>query len=285
MNKEWAKNKNEELKRKIENDKKMLYDKILNADFLSQKEKRKLIKKFNKKDYGYIANCCEGECITRLIDCEEKERIRIKPLLDQLANVARKLDSYKCNSEPYNRYLDSNLMEFDGDIIITDPCYIMRSKHHGTIPMYENDWIESEYGFNMEKLGINNYMTRDTLYGDWSCTVYNTDTTEEIGEFCADAGLVSVINWDEVLKYNPDFDYHINKPWTVTLIKNFKGTVQFVVERKCGTYTKNDEHEFNGKLYNKEGTFWESFYVKVVGHGINTKTGEPINFKGFQTGL
>lgn len=262
MNKEWVKNKNEELKREIENDKKLLYDEILNADFLSGKEKKDLIKKFNKKDYRHIANCCEGECITSLIDCEEKERIRIKPLLDQLADVARKLDDYEYNSEPYNRYLDSEPMEFDGDIIVTDPCYIMRAKHHGTIPMYENDWEESEYGYNMEKLGIHNYMTRDTLYGDWSCTVYNTDTKEEIGEFCADAGIVSVINLDEVLKYNPDFDYHINKPWTTTLIKNFKGTVQFVVEMECGI-----------------------FKVKVIGNGIDKETGEPINFEGFQTGL
>ena len=95
MDKQWVENKNEELKREIEHDKKMLYDEILNADFLPGKEKKNLIKKFNKKDYGYITNCCEEECITRLIDCEEKERIRIKPLLDQLADVARKLDSYE----------------------------------------------------------------------------------------------------------------------------------------------------------------------------------------------
>lgn len=174
----------------------------------------------------------------------------------------RRIESCKCNRESYNELLDSEPMEFDGDIIITDPCYIMRAKHHGTIPMYENDWEESEYGYNMEKLGIHNYMTRDTLCGDWSCTVYNTDTKAEIGEFCADAGLISVINLDEVLKYNPDFDYHINKPWTTTLIKNFKGTVQFVVEMECGI-----------------------FNVKVIGNGIDKETGEPINFEGFQTGL
>lgn len=262
MNKEWVARKNEELKREIENGKKLLYDEILNADFLSGKEKNNLIQKNNEEDYGCIAICCEGEYIISLIDCEEKERIRIKPLLNQLADVARRLDGYQYNSEPYNRYLDSNPMVFDGDIIITDPCYIMRAEYHGTVPMHENDWHESEYGYNMEKLGIHNYMTRDTLCGDWSCTVYNTDTKAEIGEFCADAGLISVINLDEVLKYNPDFDYHINKPWTTTLIKNFKGTVQFVVEMECGI-----------------------FNVKVIGNGIDKETGEPINFEGFQTGL
>ena len=74
--------------------------------------------------------------------------------------------------------------------------------------------------------------------------------------------LVSVINLDEVLKYNPDFDYHINKPWTTTLVKNFKGTVQFVVEMECGI-----------------------FNVKVIGNGVDKENGEPINFEGLQTGL
>jgi hypothetical protein len=155
-------------------------------------------------------------------------------------------------------------MEFDGDIIITDPCYIIRAKHHGTKPLYEDDWNYCEYGDNMEALGINNYICRDTLYGDWSCTTYDLNTKEPIGEFCADAGMVAVFDLKEVLKYNPDFDYHLNKKWTTTLIKNFKGTVQFVVE---------EDHEY------------DDYEVKVIGHGVNKITGEPIDFVGQQTGL
>lgn len=41
MDKQWVENKNEELKREIEHDKKMLYDEILNAVFLLHKEKKK----------------------------------------------------------------------------------------------------------------------------------------------------------------------------------------------------------------------------------------------------
>ena len=33
------------------------------------------------------------------------------------------------------------------------------------------------------------------------------------------------------------------------------------------------------------GDKWEDFSVHVVGHGVNTKTGEPINFSSSQTGL
>lgn len=117
-------------------------------------------------------------------------------------------------------------MKFKGDIIITDPCYIIRAKHHGTVPITEDDWEACEYGVNMEALGIYNYLSSDTLYGDWSCTTFNSDTNEEIGEFCADAGMVSVFLLDEVLKYNPHFDYHLYRPWTTTLIKDFDGEIE-----------------------------------------------------------
>ena len=106
----------------------------------------------------------------------------------------------------------------------------------------------------------------------------NTDTKEPIGSFCADAGLVSVFLLDEVLKYNPDFDYHINKPWTTTLIKDFKGTVQMVVKREEGVYEDTTK-------YHTKGETWEDFSLEVVGHGINKVTGEPTNFVGIQTGL
>lgn len=162
-------------------------------------------------------------------------------------------------------------MEFDGDIIITDPCYIMNHNN-------KDDWSKSDYGDNMEALGIKHYLTRDTLYGDWSCTTFNSDTDGEIGEFCADAGLVSVFLLDEVLQYNPEFDYHINRPWTTTLIKDFKGIVEFVVKHIEGEYEETTE------WWNK-GDKYEDDEVQVVGHGINKVTGEPINFIGKQTGL
>ena len=177
------------------------------------------------------------------------------------------------NKNHLRRYLDIK-MEFDGDIIITDPCYIMREKNELT----ENDWAACDYGDNMEALGITHYMTRDTLYGDWSCTTFDTDTKEAIGEFCADAGLVSVFLLDEVLKYNPEFDYHLNREWTTTWIKDFKGTIEFVVKEikyLC---------DWDSTTY-KKGEEITDYALEVIGHGINKVTGEAINFVGKQTGL
>lgn len=132
-------------------------------------------------------------------------------------------------------------MKFKGDIIITDPCYICK----------DGDWNKCRFGKRMDILGIKNYICRGTIYGDWSCTTYNSKTNEVIGQFCADAGMVAVFLLDEVLKYNPDFDYHTKRPWTTTLIKDFDGEVDFEVV--------DDE-------------------VRVVGKG-------NINFVGLQTGL
>lgn len=114
-------------------------------------------------------------------------------------------------------------MYFKGDVIITDPCYIIRKENELT----EDDWEACGYGDYIEELGIKNYLCRDTIYGDWSCTTFRTENDEVLGEFCADAGLVAVFLLDEVLAYNPDFDYHVERPWTTTLIKDFDGEVYF----------------------------------------------------------
>jgi hypothetical protein len=121
-------------------------------------------------------------------------------------------------------------MRFDGTIIITDPCYVMRAEHHGTKPITENDWKSCEYGENMEALGFSkNYLTRDTICGDWSCTTYN-EFGRKIGEFCADAGLVSVFLLDDVLAYNPDFTKFMKEAKDcVTVIKDFHGDIDIIV--------------------------------------------------------
>lgn len=152
-------------------------------------------------------------------------------------------------------------MKFKGDIIITDPCYICK----------DGDWHRCNCGDNMEILGINTYICRDTIYGDWSCTTFDSDTKECIGEFCADAGMVAVFLLDEVLKYNPDFDYHIKRPWTTTFIKDFDGEVNFKVVHTEGKYEEDTEY------WNK-GDKWENDEVHVIGKG-------NINFVGRQTGL
>lgn len=209
-------------------------------------------------------------------------------------------------------------MRFKGDIIITDPCYIMRAEYHGTKPLTKDDWRACDYGNNMEALGIKNYLTSSTEYGDWSCTTVKDDIKSQaaisemnklyfefyrkynftglnpeekeqlykeyeearakidtkdcvIGNFCADAGLVSVFLLEEVLTYNPDFDYHINRPWTTTLIKDFDGDIEITHrETTQSEILDEEEAEEHAEEYKRE--------VSVVGKG-------NINFYTTQTGF
>lgn len=138
----------------------------------------------------------------------------------------------------------------------------------------KEDWRKCDYGDNMAALGLTNYISESTRYGDWSCSTWSTPrkdveaqleelnalgrarwelmkqygedsvqakiyddkiadaslNIEKIGYFCADAGMVAVFLLDEVLKYNPDFDYHINREWTTTLIKDFDGEINYYVD-------------------------------------------------------
>lgn len=118
----------------------------------------------------------------------------------------------------------------------------------------KDDWSRCDCGYNMEALGISTYFTEDTIYGDWGCCTYKivedpykvinnfVEAKEKVedyeidcsklGNFCADAGLVSVFLLDEVRKYNPDIDEWIaSHSWCVTTIPDFVGEVNYYVDK------------------------------------------------------
>ena len=117
-----------------------------------------------------------------------------------------------------------------------------------------DDWRKCRYGTNMEALGISTYFTESTIYGDWGCSTYKIEENpyevvdnfveayeneedyeikcSKLGDFCADAGLVSVFLLDEVRKYNTDIDKWIEKhSWCVTTIPDFDGEVNYYVDK------------------------------------------------------
>ena len=122
-------------------------------------------------------------------------------------------------------------MKFKGDIIVTDPCYIVK-KHADLDKLISEGFIDS----------IRHCIIESTLYGDWSCTTYKTDKDPIsvinqpglisdsiiLGEFCADAGLVGVFYLDEVIKYNPAFKDKIKKnPHIATILYDFNGCISY----------------------------------------------------------
>ena len=86
------------------------------------------------------------------------------------------------------------------------------------------------------------------------------------------------------------FDYHINKPWTTTLIKNFQGEIKFEVLyngngdilNMVSINSSTDISSMNNFLEKREIIF-DDFEVQVVGTGINKITKETLNFFTTQT--
>jgi hypothetical protein len=147
-------------------------------------------------------------------------------------------------------------MKFKGHIIITDPCYIIRDDS-------DEDWGKCEYGSKMEKLGITTYLTRGTGYGDWSCTTLEKGTGKPIGNFCADAGLVSIFLLDEVLKYNPDFNNHTERKFTTTLIEDFDGDI--IITHRDFAYTDEDDEIVHGREVSVIGNGTIDFFTSQTG--------------------
>lgn len=216
--------------------------------------------------------------------CKEKKEVGEYPKVKDYFSHSREKDypDYRKMSDEEieelakeSRLPKKLLLKMDGWIHKSEQYEKENKKYEEALQEYRknniSDWDLSNYGTSMEALGIKNYIRRDTLYGDWSCTTYNSDTNEKIGNFCADAGMVGVFLLDEVLKYNPDFDYHVERPWTTTLIKNFDGEIDFEIVHTEGVY--EDDTEFHRK-----GEKWEDDSVSVVGRG-------NVNFKTVQTGF
>ena len=270
MNKDWVEKERIRLEQYATNLKQTIMDKIHVAPFFNEEDKQYCLRKLEKMKEEYYWNPFESAFvyIDTVMNHDNDSAELAEEKYNQLVEWCENLESRQYSAileelaiEGHRKFQDSEQIEFDGDIIITDPCYIMKSDSQ------RDDWHDTDCGRKMECLGFTKYITRRTLYGDWSCNTYNTDTNKSIGEFCADAGLVSVFLLDEVLKYNPSFDYHLHRKWTTTWIKNFKGFVQYKV----------DIEEDNESIFHTGIAY-------LVGHGINKNTGSPINFITKQTG-
>ena len=269
MTKEWVEQKERERRANHGKIRKRIFDRLTEVGFT--KEEAELVKKdiVENMKSRFFSAIYLGKNMAKLIKeaPDEEKRRRLVDAYDELRMLSYKdVEDLRSNTYSFIRYQDSEPMEFDGDIIITDPCYIL---NHDPAH-YDNDWEKCFWGENLEELGIVHAISRDTIFGDWSCSVYNTKTRRKMGEFCADSGMVAVMDLKEVLAYNPSFDYHKKRKWTTTLIPNFKGTVQFVV--------KEEPYKHNGKEY-------IDYEVKVVGRGINKRSKKPLEFIGTQTGI
>lgn len=334
MTKEYVDNMRADAEKDVQEAKDKLLDTYRNAGFppdvteyLVQKAEKEIGKNsYSVLDFGLVLGPITDFYEEKLGEGQAWDAVKaLMPLIKEKQNVLKTVVSDYRKAVEYSEidfedYQDTEKIEFDGTIIITDPGYIVKESHRQPdrkdfyayekmedYPDYDpaenrsemciadskryfaewdrrkeewpDDWEICDYGSHMERLGLKTFISRRTLYGDWSCTTFNLDAKEkEFGDFCADSGQVAVFLLDEVLKYNPDFDYHIERPWTTTTIKDFKGTVQLFV-------TEDFYIQEQDSTYAKKGDKVTFYVVNLEGHGVNKVTGEPINFRTEQTGF
>ena len=136
-------------------------------------------------------------------------------------------------------------MKIKGDILITDPCYWMKDEEFNK---YCLNSIEPGEIVVLNPINNMQGMMADTIYGDWCCDVYKTDEDinqdilegiikydiapigVKVGEFTADAGLVSISEYNETWDYNRKRaeDLIDKYTWTAALLNDFNGDVVFI---------------------------------------------------------
>ena len=163
--------------------------------------------------------------------------------------------------------------EFDlprGDYVITDPCYFgMHGDEPSCLPVLH---------------------ARDTLYGDWSCTMYEIPVDDEgnpvdggepvpVGQFCADAGLVCVADLDALSECVPEKVEEVTgKDWIATVIRDFEGVGRFVVEEyPYMLIAPRDGRQDYSLCY--------EYDLCVVLDGTDCSTGRRVRYESRQTGL
>lgn len=78
---------------------------------------------------------------------------------------------------------------------------------------------------------------RDTVYEELNKLIESYGSLTELGQFCADAGMVCVVYLDEVLKINPGFKKWAEEhTWCATIIENFDGDVNYEVDEDMDSH-------------------------------------------------
>lgn len=183
-------------------------------------------------------------------------------LIDEIGRQGRHrlFWAFQHEDDYYDRYMDRTYELPAGDYIITDPCYLMEGASH--LRWDEDVWNGEE----LSCWGIPTSFMRDTIFGDWSCSLIDEGTGLSTGEFCADAGLVVVADYNEVLAVNPSFAQWVEEhSWCATIIRDFEGTLTYEVMEA--------PYEYEGEMH-------EDYELQLVFDGKNAMTSEPMRLLG-----
>lgn len=139
MNKEWVEQREKEYTEDMKSRKSKIHNFIMKfvtdadankrmLDYLEDAEKYPWSMMLEFKLHKYlIDNISTGIDVAEAI--KNLDELEINQYYSQLQYP----EAYSCK-----RYLDSEPVEFDGDIIITDPCYIIKKRDESTRPKWND---------------------------------------------------------------------------------------------------------------------------------------------------
>lgn len=107
-------------------------------------------------------------------------------------------------------------MHFSGDLMITDPAYVVKDAE---------DWKCCDYGDHMEKLGFSTVLSALVTEGEENLRAVNPATGAFYGTFVTDSGVASAFLLEEILRYDPEFDEHLESPENVLWLPDYDGEV------------------------------------------------------------
>lgn len=115
-------------------------------------------------------------------------------------------------------------MYFKGDVIIADPCNIVKSDEEWQLVLADT-YDRAE----LDKIGIQNYLSFEAV-GESRGFVKDSDSGNTMGEFCTDSCIFCVCLLEDVLAYHPEFDDYEKWPGSCAVIQGFEGEI--VLEKR-----------------------------------------------------
>ena len=100
--------------------------------------------------------------------------------------------------------------------MITDPGYVAKDAE---------DWKRCGCGDHMEKLGFSTVLSALVTEGEEDLGAVNPATGAYYGTFVTDFGVASAFLLEEILRYDPEFDEHLESPENVLWLRDFDGEV------------------------------------------------------------
>lgn len=220
-------------------------------------------------------------------------------------------------------YLDTEPIHFEGDLIITDPCYITKDLNRSSEPKWQDfhkypsmrDYPDYDAKKDHSDMFSEEYIKFNRACDEWNESHPSDWETCNYGMYMDKLGIIHFMShntlygdwgcttYDVTNKDHPKAIGQFCADAGMVIVADLKEVLEYNPEfkKELGRFTCTTVKDFKGEVYfkidyehgfyedeteyHKKGEMWEDFSLHVVGEGTNMKTGEPFKFYTSQTSL